>query len=275
MVTERQAFVPKETILEEVRTALGADRKEDIDWITFIGSGETTLHSDLGYLIRKVKALTSIPVAVITNGSFLHLYEVRQDLSNADAVLPSLDAGSQDLYRRINRPHPAFTFKHLIDGLKAFRQDFSGQLWIEVMLVQGMNDTQAALTDLARLLKEIQPDEVHILQPTRPPAETWVQPSDGDGLLRAQAILGQSARVISPAGGSFDLSGDADPVQAILQIISRHPMRESELVEAITQQTHNQPEKILEALSESGQAHRIHRYGIPFWTTKHSRFAPD
>ena len=143
------------------------------------------------------------------------------------------------------------------------------------MLVRGMNDTEAALKDLADVLKTIQPDEVHILQPTRPPAETWVRPSEDEGVLRAQAILGKSARVISPAVGRFDLSGADNPVQAILQIISRHPMRETELVDAITRETTEYPDDILQALVESGSARRIHRYGVPFWTAKDSHFAKN
>ena len=67
----------------------------------------TTLHASLGVMIRQVKDLTTIPVAVITNGSLLYLPEVRQELLAADAVLPTLDAGNAKLYRKINRPHPA------------------------------------------------------------------------------------------------------------------------------------------------------------------------
>ena len=143
----------------------------EIDWVTFVGSGETTLHAGLGILIRAVKQMTALPVAVITNGSLLYLPEMRQELLPADLVLPSLDAGNAGLYRRINRPHPQFTFDRLTSGLIAFRKEYKNKLWVEVMLLEGLNDGEAALKEIAVWLERIAPDEVHIVQPTRPPVE--------------------------------------------------------------------------------------------------------
>ena len=95
-------------------------------------------------------------------------------------------------------------------------------------------DSEAVLSEIAAVLKSIRPDEVHILQPTRPPAETWVQPPDEEGLLRARGILGDITRVIHPASGSFDLSGAQLLVDAIVGIITRHLMREDEMLVVIT-----------------------------------------
>ena len=167
----RAEYFPREDILAEVEQALISHNQGEIDWVTFVGSGETTLYAGLGWLLRQVKSLTDIPVAVITNGSLFYLPEVRCELSPADAVLPSLDAGNIKLYRKINRPPPELRFKRPVDGLVAFRKEYHGKLWVEVMLVRGLNDTEAALHEIATLLKSIQPDEVHILQPDRPPVE--------------------------------------------------------------------------------------------------------
>ena len=181
-----------------MKAALASHQPGDIDWVTFIGSGETTLHAGIGWMIRQVKLLTDLPIAVITNGSLLYLPEMRSELSPADAVLPSLDAGNAGLYRKINRPHPDITFERLVDGLVAFREEYQGKLWIEVMLVRELNDTEAALKEIAAILKRIRPDEVHILQPERPPVETWVQPADEEGLLRARAISWRYRPVNTP-----------------------------------------------------------------------------
>ena len=94
-----------------------------MDWITFVGSGEPTLHIGLGWRIQKVKSLTHIPIAIITNGSLLYLQEVRNEITHANAVLPTLDAGNPILYRKINRPHPEITFENLVNGLIAFREE--------------------------------------------------------------------------------------------------------------------------------------------------------
>ncbi len=111
MVNERKDFFPAEDILAEVENALLSHQPGEIDWITFVGSGETTLYASLGRLIREVKKLTSLPVAVITNGSLLSKREIRQELLAADAVLPSLDAGTPELYQQVNRPYPGLSFE--------------------------------------------------------------------------------------------------------------------------------------------------------------------
>jgi len=266
MVNERLDYFPPEDILADLKKALASHQPGEIDWITFVGSGETTLHASIGWLIREVKALTPLPVAVITNGALLYLPELRVALSAADAVLPSLDAGSAQLYRAINRPHPEVTFERLVDGLIAFRDQYQGKLWIEVMLVRDLNDTEAALTEIAAALQRIQPDEVHIIQPTRPPVETWVLPPDEEGLLRARAILGDIARIVHPASGSFDLSGSETLVDAVVGIITRHPMREEELVETLERWSPGDVAAILSKLEMSGQAQYVERYGVRFWS---------
>jgi len=260
-------------MLVEIEQALAAHKPGDIDWVTFVGSGETTLHASLGWLIREVKALTGLPVAVITNGSLLYLPEMRLELSPADAVLPSLDAGNAVLYRKINRPHPEVNFKRLVEGLIAFRSEYQGKIWVEVMLIRDLNDTEAALREIAAALVRIQPDEVHILLPDRPPAENWVQPPGEDGLLRARAILGNIARVIHPASGSFDLSGAESLVDAVVGIITRHPMREEELVETLKHYSPTEVVITLSALEKSGKAQVVERYGTRFWSASSARYS--
>ena len=229
LLNERKAYFPPQDILAEVEAALNSHAPDEIDWITFVGSGEPTLHSDIGQLIRGVKALSNKPVAVITNGALLYQASVQRALSAADAILPTLDAGSAEVYRRINRPYPTLAFERFIRGLITFRRAYSGSLWIEVMLARGLNDTEAALRDIAAALGRIQPDEVHLNLPTRPPVEPWVQPPDEEALLRARAILGNIARVVAPIEGTFDLSGYESVVEAIVSIITRHPMRQEQL----------------------------------------------
>ncbi len=266
LTNERREFFPQEEILIEVKEALASHQPGEIDWVTFVGSGETTLHTAIGWMVEQVKQLTDLPVAVITNGSLLYLPEMCHALSYADAVLPSLDAGNARLYRKINRPHPEITFDRLVQGLIAFRKEYRGKLWIEVMLVKGLNDTQAALKEIAEILRHIQPDEVHILQPERPPVETWVQPADEEGLLRARAILGDIARVIHPATGSFDLSSAETLLEAVVGIITRHPMREVELIETLKHYSPGDVTATLQALEKSGKAQLINRLGARWWS---------
>lgn len=275
LVNVRREYFPREEIIAEVELALTARPPGKIDWVTLIGSGETTLHSGIGWLIKNVKALTKIPVAVITNGSLLYIPDLRNELLSADAVMPSLDAGNANLYRRINRPHPQVSFNRLIEGLVAFRKEYSGKFWVEVMLVRGLNDTEKALNEIAEQLDIIQPDEIHILQPTRPPAESWVKPSDEEGILRAHAVLGSIARIIQPASGTFNLSGCNTLVDAVIAIITRHPMREDEIIKSVEQFSPEEVSSTLAELEKSGQAQVVTRYGYRFWRHTSSNFPEE
>jgi wyosine [tRNA(Phe)-imidazoG37] synthetase (radical SAM superfamily) len=272
LCNERREYFPRENILAQVREVLAGHTPGTIDWVTFVGSGETTLHSGLGWLIRQVKRLTDIPVAVITNGSLLHLAEVREELAVADVVMPSLDAGSAGLYRRITRPVPALSFESLLEGLVAFRREYRGRLWIEVMLMKGINDSQEALQDIADVLQRIQPDQVHINLPSRPPAEPTVQPPDEEALRRAMAILGSRANVVTASSGPFDLSGHENVADAVAAIISRHPMREEELRHTLERWSPGQVDEALQQLVSGGQAQVVERNGERFWSAAACRF---
>ena len=274
LTNERREYVPVGEILLEAEQVLRSSRSGEIDWVTFVGSGEPTLHSRLGELIRQIKNITTLPVAVITNGSLLYLPEVRRELSAADAVLPTLDAGTAELYRKINRPHPEISFERLVDGLMAFRKEYHGKLWVEVMLVQGLNDSAQALADIAKILNRIEPDAVHINLPTRPPVETWVKPTDEEGLMRAISILGKTAEVVHPAEGSFDLGGYANIVDAVIGIITRHPMRQDELERTLARWSPGQVKEALLTLESDGRARTVERNGVRFWSTAPA-FYPD
>jgi len=147
-----------------------------------------------------------------------------------------------------------------------FRKEYKGKLWIEVMLIRGMNDSEKALREIASILGDIKPDEIHIVQPDRPPVEPWVQPTDEEGLIRARAILGDIAKVIHLISGSFDLSGHGNLIDAIVGIITRHPMRESELIESLTKWSSKDISNTLAALESSGKAQVVVRYGTRFWS---------
>lgn len=271
---ERREYVPRAEILAQVQEALQKHAGGEIDWVTFVGSGETCLYSELGWLIRQVKALTDLPVAVITNGSLLHLPEVRRDLLAADAVLPSLDAASERLYRKINRPHPSLTLEMLLGGLKAFRREYSGRLWVEVMLIKGLNDTPEALQALAAALDEIGADEIHLLLPTRPPAEAWVEPPDEAAQQRAVFLLGKRARLIAEAGGTFDLSGAEGVSEALVSILTRHPMSESDLLAALEKWLPGRAAQTLDALRAAGRIQVVERRGRRYWSLPQARYTP-
>lgn len=269
VATERQEFFPREAVLEEIRRALEVNTA--LDWITFVGSGETMLYKGIGWLITEVKKLTTVPVAVITNGSLFSLPEVRQELLEADAVLPSLNAGSEALHTRIDRPAPGLTFSKHIDGLAAFRKEYQGRLWIEVMLLGGINDSDEALHDLAAALKDINPDMVHLLLPTRPAPEQEVHLPSPERIQRAIAILSEVVTVVDPVKGSMNLQGASDLLKAVTAIATRHPVQQRELEKAIADCFEGDSDKagrVMEELLETGTFTKVEHAGEIYWTIR-------
>lgn len=165
---ERKRFIEPSVILDEIREAVSGDKH--IEYITFSGSGEPTLNIDLGRIIRGIKAMTDIPTAVLTNGTLLYDPEVRVDLALADLVLPSLDAVTPEVFAKINRPHCELDIGRIIEGLIAFRNQYPGEIWLEIFIAAGINDGDAELDKIYHAVRKIRPDKVQLNSLDRPPA---------------------------------------------------------------------------------------------------------
>jgi wyosine [tRNA(Phe)-imidazoG37] synthetase (radical SAM superfamily) len=173
LTVQRKEYVSTASVIEELKTFL-SKRKKIIDYITLSGSGEPTLNSKIGEMVREIKKLTDIPVAILTNSSLLNKEEVRRELRKADVVLPSLDVVSQSTFESLNRPHPSLKIEEIINGLIEFRKEFKNKIWLEVLLVRGINDGREDIQKLARVIEKIEPDKVQLNTVVRPPAEEGV-----------------------------------------------------------------------------------------------------
>lgn len=274
VVNKRREYYPCEQIISEVREALKSPGSGGLDWITFVASGETTLHSGMGKLIRRIKSLTEIPVAVITNGSLLSRPEMRAELAAADAVFPSLDAGDEATYRLMNRAHPDLTFQRHLKGLAAFNAEYDGRFAVEVMLVGGFNDTERSLSDLTAALESVGPDEIHIVTPTRPPAECSVAPPDDATLRRALEMFGKAARIAPPPVGEFDSATGQSALDAVIDIIVRHPMAHAQVERMLERLDPDHSADLLGQLALNPQVQCVDRNGVGYWTAA-SAFFPD
>jgi len=200
--TERREYVPVHEVLEELSSRL--PQAPAPDFIGVAGSGEPTLHERIGDLITGIKQMTSIPVAVLTNGSMLWVPEVRADLEQADLVLPSLDAGDARSFERVNRPHPDISFSRMTEGLITFAEGFRGTIWLEVFVLAGITDVPEEIARIAAIAKRIDPARVQLNTVARPPAEddALAVPAEKlDGLRRLfsgpSEVIAESRRVES------------------------------------------------------------------------------
>lgn len=225
MTNTRQNYFPVEDILDEAMAVIEGGTAFDV--ITIVGEGEPTLYADLGDLIRGLKRLSEKPVAVITNGALLYDVGIQAALMEADLVLPSLDAADEGVFKRINRPHGSLKFDQVIEGLRLFSQKYKGQLWIEIMLVKGINDDEAAISGLKVLLETLRYDRLYINTVVRPPAEPEVEAVAPAVMRKAVDILGGTPiDLLESEGFHSDIEDDRE---AVLSIIKRHPMNQFEI----------------------------------------------
>jgi wyosine [tRNA(Phe)-imidazoG37] synthetase (radical SAM superfamily) len=218
---ERRLYTRTADILAEVKDVL--NRKQQIDYITFSGSGEPTLNSDIGALIKEVKAVTSLPVAVLTNGTLLFMEDVQKDLLYADIVLPSLDAVSLQVFRRVNRPHHSLKIETILDGLKKFRKLYRGRIWLEIMLIKGFNDNAEELLCIRNAVSKIQPERVHLNTVVRPPSEIYAKSLSREEMSAAKKFLDEDCEIVAEFHGQ--MTGEAQNVEdAIVEMAKRRPV---------------------------------------------------
>jgi wyosine [tRNA(Phe)-imidazoG37] synthetase (radical SAM superfamily) len=216
---ERKEWVPTKEVAAQVKDKLSSKP----DYITLSGSGEPTLHARIGQLIHEIKSLTDIPVAVITNGSLLWLAEVQRSLLDADLVVPSLDAGSEDIFQYVNRPHPQIRFEQMLQGLQEFRRLFRGRYWLEVFLLGGVTTVEARIEALRTCISTISPDKIQVNTVVRPPAESYATPVPHEQLEEIAAQLHPQAELIVPCvhGGATDTPGVG--CDEVLDLLRRRP----------------------------------------------------
>ena len=226
---ERRTFHRPEEVMDAVRAQVreALRRGEEVDHLTFVPDGEPTLDLNLGAEIRALKEL-GVPIAVITNASLVGRDDVREDLSAANWVSLKVDAVSEAVWRRINRPHRDLSLTSILAGIRKFSRTFGGILVTETMLASGVNDHAEELHRIADFLGEVRPRVAYLAVPTRPPAEPGVEPPPGERLVAAFSILSAQLShvelLIGYEGDAFAASGDAR--RDLLSIVAVHPMRE-------------------------------------------------
>lgn len=227
---ERRGFHKPEKVFQEVKkkSEEAKSRNEHIDYLTFVPDGEPTLDLNLKEEIRLLRQL-QMPIAILTNASLIWREEVKETLLDTDYVSVKIDAVSEKLWKRIDRPHKLLTIEQIIDGLVEFSRDFKGTLVTETMLVQGIDYT-SELEKIADFLAEVDPDKAYVAIPTRPPAEEWVRPATEKTINEAYQVFAETLGtkkveyLIGYEGNAFAFTGNVE--EDLLSITSVHPMRE-------------------------------------------------
>lgn len=226
----RKEYVPVQEVIQEINHWLKTDG--NADYITLSGSGEPTLHSRFGEVLEFIRRKSTIPALLLTNGTMLYRPEVRAAAAHAGVVKISLSAWDQRSYEHINRPHPKLKFKQLVEGQRAFRQQFKGRIWMEVFILWGVNSAPNDVEKIAALARTIGPDQIQLNTAIRPPAEEFAVALPGKRLEKLAKLFDPPAEVIAEFSANRTVNIKANE-KTILAMLQRRPCTDAQIAESL------------------------------------------
>ena len=254
----RREFIPGKVILAELKARLA--EIEPPDWITFSGTGEPTLHSGLGEIIRGIRALTTTPICVITNGTLLGRQDVRADLMPADRVMPTLCSTDAAVFQQVHRPAPELGLSGILSGLQRFAAEYRGYLEIEVFILPGINDRPAEVAALGRYLRGLaRLTGVYLNTAVRPPVDGSLRPATPEEIEIFRGHLGAELPISTVYDHSpvplRQASRREVGASEILALLERHPC-DLEQLTSVLGATGAELEAKLNELAHDGRVER-------------------
>lgn len=262
---EPKSYATVEAICSELERKLSCGPPPD--YISLAGSGEPTLNAGIGELITKIKGMTNIPVAVLTNGSLLWRDEVRASLMAADLILPSLDAGDEEMFQYVNRPHRDISFERMITGLIDFVRVYPGTVWLEVFLLAGVTAIPSEIAKMDVLLRKIRPDRIQLNTVTRPPAEEFAHAVSEEQMEGLKKLFSETVEMISrraPAESPDLKTGQS--TADILSLLRRRPCTLDGVSSGLAMQP-GEAVKHLDTLCRKGAVTVVHTHDGIFYKT--------
>lgn len=251
---ERKEWVPLNEVLKQVRQKLSTEP----DYITLSGSGEPTLYSRVEELIAEIKRMTKVPVAVLTNGSLFWDPDIRSELKEADLVVPSLDAGDEELFQYVNRPHDSISFDQLVEGLLRFRGEYSGQYWLEVFLV-GATIPLSKIEKIVEITGRIDPERIQLNTVTRPPAEEFAAAIPAELMQIFADKFGDKAEVIADYRGTHQQKQFAVRRGDVLDLLRRRPCSVDDISQGLGMHRNEVVKYVAELVEEGKLSYKMSR----------------
>ncbi len=227
---QRKSFTPVQEVVSEIKERL----LETVpNAITLAGSGEPTLHSEIGQIITLIKDITDIDVALLTNGALLWMEAVRKDVLGADIIMPTLSSSLEATFKKIHKPHPQLKLKTVIDGLILLRQEYKGSLFLEMVFLAGINDTDKELEGLKNLTDQISPDKIQLNTVVRPPADSRAMSLDRKRLMEIKDFFGNNAEIIADVPLQYGTWKENSTSRNLLDMVKRRPLRPVDIANSL------------------------------------------
>lgn len=259
LTLDRKEYIKSDKIKAELTQYF--NENPDPDYITFSGSGEPTLNANIGEILQFIKQRKPhIPIAVLTNGTLLFNKEVRDAIKSADVVLPSLDAATEEVFNKINRPANNLNIDRYIQGLIEFRKEFKGKIWLEIFILPGYNDHQSELNELKKIILKIKADSVQLNTLDRPGTIANLRGASREELQKIAdqwQLEGIEIIAASPHRKNIQ-SYREDAETAIVQTLARRPCTLDDLTKILGMHI-NEVNKYLDVLDAENKIETMHQ----------------
>jgi len=249
---EPKAFVPVREVVAEIKRKI---LKNVPDAITLAGSGEPTLYSEIDQVIASIKKMTKIKVALLTNGALFWKEEIRQRVLKADIIMPTLSSAFDHTFREIHRPHPGLDLATIINGLKMLRQDYKGQIFLEVVFLAGVNDTKREVEALKNLVEQISPEKIQLNTVVRPPADSKAISLDRKRLEEINLIFGEKSEIVAEIPIKIKTRKEEHLINSLLDMVKRRPLKQIDIINALGLST-DETEDLIKGLLIKGYIRR-------------------
>ncbi|MCK4408007.1 MAG: radical SAM protein [Bacteroidales bacterium] len=271
LTIERKEYVSYDDVTKELDHYFNNNPAPD--YVTFSGSGEPTLNIRIGDVLQFIKQKKpDVPVAVLTNGTLFYQKKVRTELLNADIVLPSLDAATDLIFRKINRPFHKLNIQEYIQGLQDFRNEYKGRIWLEVLIIPGYNDSKTELKLLKKVFEKIRPDSIQLNTLDRPGAVSDIRAATKIELQQIADYWNlDNVEIIVSAQERKDIKSYREDIEtAILETILRRPCTLNDLAKILGLHI-NEVNKYLDVLEADHKIKSVRQERGLFYQIKHKQ----
>ena len=227
---ETRPFVPVDVVISQVEKRLLGCAP---DAITLAGSGEPTLHSEIDQVIDGIKAITGTRVALLTNGSLFWDEEIRRRVKRADIIMPTLSSAFDQTFRTVHRPYPEIDLKMVVDGLKRLRDEYHGQIFLEMVLLAGINDTEKEVEGLKALMDAISPEKIQLNTVVRPPSDARAKSLDRERLEEIKLFFGESAEIVVDVPLAKQALMRDSRAKALVDMVKRRPLTLQDMADSL------------------------------------------
>ncbi len=259
---ERAEYVPLEGVKRELSDFLSSS--PEVDYITFSGYGEPTLFSKLGELVGWLKEkYPNYRLALLTNASLLERDNVLEEVSGIDVVLPSLDAASQTVFEKLNRPVEGLKVENIIRGIEKLLKETQCKVWVETLFVKGVNDSPEEVDRIGRVIHMLSPHKWQLNTVVRPPAYGVEGLSYGELQQIAERVGYPATEIVAHSKVKKRKFSIPQLKEEIYNIVVRRPCPVEEIADALGA-LNEEVEKAVEELKKEGKVKEVLYGGEPY-----------